>query len=85
VKTALQGVGFHDNGSDKGTIYYLPETTLWHPNLSNTAEAKRVFINVIDNLNANKSVDLKIKTKHFIAIEFLSTSAIPGEPYTKNS
>lgn len=82
VKNALLDEGFKDFWKTKEkTIHYLPNTTLWHPNLTGPVEAKRIFFKIIDNLNIGEPQDNIITVSHFVAIEMGVISGIEGEPH----
>lgn len=69
VKEALENHKFFDFWIDSNnTRCELPDTTLYNEHMSHPVQAKRVFTNVIDELNKNRPVDNKIKVLKFIAV-----------------
>lgn len=84
VKNALIEVGFRDYWVIKdGETQYLPDTTLWHQNLIGPAEAKRLFSNIIIELNLGQPPHNIITVSHFVAVEMgEKISGMEGEPHS---
>lgn len=81
VKDALKSRGFHDRWVKQNVRYFLPDTTVWHPNLNNPGEAITIFKDVIAILNKGQLPENVIKIDRLIAVEFSLTSEIEGKPY----
>lgn len=84
VKEQLQLKGFIEHWTHESTKYYLPNTTLWHKNLLTPDVAKRIFFEIIDQINQSEPITRKIDVERFMAFEITDNwSGIPGKPYTK--
>lgn len=83
IKPALIEAGFRDRwkGNDQ-KLYYLPNTSLWHNNLTGTDEAKQLFFSTIDTLNSQRAANDKIRVGRFIAVQWTNWSGIEGEPHS---
>ena len=82
VKSALLEAGFRDFWVTQGNvIHYLPDTTLWHPNLDGSAEAKRIFLKIINDLNVGQPPNNIITVSHFVAVEMGNISGVEGESH----
>lgn len=82
VKRALLDEGFKDSWVDNQTRFNLPDTTLWHNKLNNANQAKAMFHEVIEQLNAGQPEDKKIEIERFMAVVFTKWSGIPGKPHS---
>lgn len=83
VKNALLEVGFRDFWVTVDNItHYLPNTTLWHPNLTGPNEAKRIFYRIIDELNSGQPTNNIITVSHFVAVVMGAVSGVEGEPHS---
>lgn len=83
VKNALLESRFRDHWvTENGDTHYLPDTTLWHPNLTGPEEAKRIFYRIIDDLNVGQPPNNTITVSHFVAVEMGLISGVEGEPHT---
>lgn len=81
VKSEMLKRGFQDRWTANNTTYYLPNTTLWHPNLLNTITAINIFNDVIRQLNNNEPPARVIKISHLLAFELTSWSGIQGDEH----
>jgi hypothetical protein len=83
VKKELKTKGFLDYWVDNQISYYLPNTTLWHPNLPATTEGKRIFLEVVAKLNLGQPVEKHIKVERLMVTSFSSWSGEPGNPHAE--
>lgn len=83
VKKELMARGFFDDWIADEKTYYMPNTTLWHPNLTGPDEAKRIIHDVIAKLNLNEPANKKIRIERFIAVPCESWSGIEGDPHAE--
>ena len=80
IKPALIDAGFMDSFKDAdGTIYYLPNTSLWYESIISTSEAERFFFKAIEQLNRSRNPLDKIRIDRFIAVETDTWSGIEGK------
>lgn len=64
VKQLLLETGFHDAWETPNKeVHNLPNTTLWHPNLSGPNQAKEVFYGIVSSLKEH------VRVSHFISVE----------------
>ena len=75
MKEELTSKGYLDRWDSNKTTYYLPDTTLWHPD-----EKKTVVQGVQDMKEAAEK--LKIKLQRALAVPANPWSAITGDPHS---
>lgn len=81
VKNEMLNRGFYDVWQKSNTTYNLPNTTLWHPNLTSPQVAIDIFNEVIGQLNAGQPPQNIIRIERLIAVEFSSSAGIIGDPH----
>ncbi|MBC9813910.1 hypothetical protein H9Y05_15645 [Crocinitomicaceae bacterium CZZ-1] len=84
VKRALLEIGFDDNWEYDYDKYYLPNSSLCHPDLQSTHTANKLFHNVIKQLNKNREATDQIEPLRFIALRVDPWSGIPGEKHSNS-
>lgn len=55
LKKELLKTGFLDFWQANNKTCYLPDTTLWHPNMLDVTTAKRNFFNIVEKVNENRA------------------------------
>ncbi|MDP1801470.1 MAG: hypothetical protein Q8L81_08965 [Bacteroidota bacterium] len=82
VKTQMLNEGFFDNIIRDRVTYYLPDTTLYHPNLVNPTTAKNIFERIIRELNQDQAPNRVIRIKRVMAFQLVAGwSPLPGDPH----
>ena len=81
VKPALLEEGFFDRWRVNNTLYYLPDTTLWHPNLESLQRAIDIFNTVIQQLNIGQPPANIIVIDRLMSVNFETSLGIPGKPH----
>lgn len=69
VKEALESIGYYDhfkNGNEQ-KIYYLPNTTLWHPKKSSNQAMNDLKI-ICVQLKVNLEKAITVKASEFVGI-----------------
>jgi hypothetical protein len=82
LKTELLKSGFQDSRQADNKTYYLPNTSLWHPDLSDLAAAKRKFDNVVNAINAKRPYSDQVKVDRFIVVAADPWDGVTGEPHS---
>ncbi|MBN4082163.1 hypothetical protein JYT21_00510 [bacterium AH-315-B15] len=70
VKTALINGGFGQSWKKDTMTYYLPETTVWHSDLSNATNGRELFMDIISSLNDEQSPEKKIDVLRLMVVVF---------------
>lgn len=82
VKEGLLDKGFFDYWAANYKKYYLPASTLWHPELRSEGTAVNLFNDLVKSLNLDRPKNEQIIIKRAIAFENTTWTGVQGEPHT---
>lgn len=79
LKEELLKRGFLNHWQANNKTYYLPNTSLWHPDFLDVATAKQNFFGVVDAINRKRAYNDKIVVERFIVVPATPWDGIEGQ------
>ncbi len=80
VKKALKELSYFDSWISDNKTYYLPNTTLWKKDISQS-DALKEMQSVITKLNAGQPTHNQIELERCVCVPSYPWAAIPGRPH----
>ena len=74
VKERMQGLGYMDRWTSNGTVYYLPNTTLW--------KQKTELVTAVQDIQS-VTRQLQVRLERAVALSAQPWSAITGDPHSQ--
>lgn len=81
VKKALKAISYFDYWVSAGKNYYLPNTTLWKKNISQT-DALKEMQKIIVTLNFNQPIHNQIELERCVCVPQNPWEAIQGKEHS---